>query len=61
MKKYGWVLIVVMLLMLDWAALDDITTGTEPDFYGEYAILIISVVVWGVMSYIVLRRRFKRN
>lgn len=54
-------LIVVMLLMLDWAALDDITTGTEPDFYGEYAILIISVVVWGVMSYIVLRRRFKRN
>lgn len=33
------------LLLLDWAALDDITTGNEPNLTGEYAILAASVII----------------
>ena len=35
------------LLLLDFAALDDITTGNEPDFYLEYAILGVSLPLLG--------------
>lgn len=28
---------VVALVLLNWAALDDITTGTQPDFVLEYS------------------------
>lgn len=31
------------VLFLDWAALDDITTGNEPSQAGEYLMLIVSV------------------
>ncbi|OGG06429.1 hypothetical protein A3D05_04590 [Candidatus Gottesmanbacteria bacterium RIFCSPHIGHO2_02_FULL_40_24] len=36
--------VIFLILLLDWAALDDITTGNEPDYYGEYAVLILSAV-----------------
>lgn len=36
---------MLVILVLDFMALDDITTGNEPDYYLEYAILGISVVV----------------
>lgn len=29
--------------MLDWAALDDLTTGNEPDTRGEMAMIAMSV------------------
>jgi len=44
MKRLLW-LAVVVLLALDWAALDDITTGREPSFLGEYLTLALSVPV----------------
>lgn len=43
MRKFLLIISFVVLILLDWAALDDITTGNEPSFVGEYAILIISV------------------
>ena len=38
---------VLGLLLLDLAALDDITTGVEPHFYYEYAMIAVSVpLLW---------------
>lgn len=37
-------LVVLVVLLLDWLALDDITTGTEPNYWGEYTILIGSAI-----------------
>ena len=34
-----------VVLALDWAALDDITTGNEPDFAGEFVALAISIPI----------------
>lgn len=38
---------VLGLVLLDLAALDDITTGVEPHFYAEYAMLAVSVPLLG--------------
>jgi len=46
------------MLLLDFAALDDITTGHEPDYLGEYAILIISAVIFFYIGYKYL---YKKN
>jgi len=47
-KSEKWLrrLLVMGLLLLDWAALDDITTGNEPDYWGEYLVLAVSGVVF---------------
>lgn len=49
-----WI-VVPVLLILDWAALDDITTGNEPDYTLEYGILLFSAVVFAIIFW---RRRF---
>ena len=48
MGKNKWMirLIIVGLLLLDWAALDDITTGNEPNYIGEYWMLGVSGVIF---------------
>ena len=48
-----------MLLVLDLAALDDITTGAEPNFYREYAMLTVSIplLAWLVRRYVSVTRR----
>jgi len=56
-KAWFWPLIVT-LLALDWAALDDITTGQEPNYTGEYAMLIISVIIFVFLG--ILKIRSKR-
>ena len=35
--------VVLVLLLLDLAALDDITTGVQPHFYYEYGMLAVSL------------------
>lgn len=45
----GWVL----LFALNWLALDDITTGNETNYWGEWAIVIVSGVF--VLMYVVYR------
>ena len=51
MKKKKWItrLVIVGLLLLDYAALDDITTGNEPDYIGEYLMLGVSLVIFGYL------------
>jgi len=39
------ILILLITLALDWAALDDITTGHEPDFAAEYIVLVASIPI----------------
>lgn len=49
----------VLLLALDWAALHDILKG-EPNPYGEYGVILFSIIIFGAMIFIGLRRRNKR-
>jgi hypothetical protein len=39
--------ILAVLAFLDYAALDDITTGVEPNFTAEWVMLVVSVpITW---------------
>ncbi len=44
MKTVLLIGIVVLLLVLDWAALHDILKG-EPNLYGEYGTILFSIIV----------------
>lgn len=54
MQRTAIAVAAVVLVLLDLAALDDITTGAEPNFYGEYTMLAVSVPLlgWLVRRYI---------
>ena len=45
------VLSVLALVALNWAALDDITTGSEPGYFWEWAVVFLTLggVVVGVL------------
>lgn len=54
MRKVLFIIFIVAILFLDYAALDDITTGNEPSLTGEYLILVLSVpflllLFWGLI------------
>lgn len=53
--KYGYLLALAVVLLLDFAALDDITTGREPDFYLEYGIILLSLLVITIFAYLIFR------
>ena len=57
MKKFLFGISIFVILALDWAALDDITTGIEPNYTGEYVILILSLLIFGFMGYNFYKRR----
>lgn len=57
MKKVFVILLVIVLLLLDFAALDDITTGNEPNLTLEYLILFVSFLVFGFLGFMVLKNR----
>ncbi len=46
MKKFLLFLFLSATVALNYAALDDITTGSEPNFYAEYAVIIGSAAIW---------------
>ena len=48
-KKILTILIILILLALDWAALHDILKGQEPDYLMEYSMLIFSLLVFILM------------
>lgn len=48
--------VVLFLLALDWAALHDILRG-EPDLRLEYAMLLLSLIVFAAMLFSALRRK----
>lgn len=47
-KEFPRSIILGLILILDFLALDDITTGSESDLFLEYAVLIISGVILGI-------------
>ena len=57
MKKLLVSLFIFAVLALDWVALDDITTGIEPNYTGEYLILILSLLIFGFMEYYFYKRK----
>lgn len=60
MKTVLLIGIVVLLLALDWAALHDILKG-EPNLYAEYGMILFSIMIFGVMIFIGLRRKNGRT
>ena len=56
MRRWLIVLATVGLLALSFAALDDITTGNEPNFYAEYVVVTITVLWCAVLIAARLRR-----
>jgi len=55
-KKVVKAIIILILLALDWAALDDITTGNEPNYNGEYMILAVSVLIFGLLIFLYIKK-----
>lgn len=45
MKRVLLIVALLGILILDWLALDDITTGNQPTFFWEYAMLGASIVL----------------
>ena len=43
--------VAILLLAIDFAALDDITTGNEPDYWAEWDFLLFSTIIFGLMIY----------
>ena len=57
LPRIGIAVAILALLLLDFAALDDITTGTQPHFYLEYATLAISLPLLGACRWGLSRLR----
>lgn len=58
MRKILFIGFVIVVLLLDFAALDDITTGSEPSFFGEYLMLIGSLPFL-VIAFFIYRKKSK--
>lgn len=50
-----------VFLLLDWAAIHDITAGREPDLWMEYATLGFSVFVYALMAIFEFRLNTSRQ
>jgi hypothetical protein len=48
-KKISITILVLVLLLLDFAALDDITTGNEPALIEEYLTLFLTFPIFGYL------------
>ncbi len=55
MKTVVTIGMAVLLLALDWAALHDILNG-EPNLYGEYGTILLSMAIFGVLIFVWLRK-----
>jgi hypothetical protein len=42
-KKVFWYAVTGIILLFDYAALDDITTGSEHDYRAEYFTIVLSI------------------
>lgn len=55
MEKIPFAVLVLGLLVLDFAALDDITTNIQPNYVLEYGMLVVSLLI-----FILLGLNFKK-
>ena len=44
MKKLVWIVVLLVVLVGDWAALHDILGGSEPDYTLEWTWLVVSTL-----------------
>lgn len=44
MRKWVKLIFILIVLALMWAALDDITTGNETDYIGEWMVVVAGAV-----------------
>ena len=44
MKTLGWIIVLLAVLLGDWAALHDILGGSEPDVTLEWTWLVVSTL-----------------
>ena len=56
LKKVLTISFIIIVLLLDIAALDDITTGHEPKYIGEYLTLLGSIFIFGYL-FLILRKK----
>ena len=57
MMKAFWIVVVLLVLAADWAALHDILLGSEPDYTQEWTWLVASTLVLAGLAWIAVRRR----
>jgi len=57
MGKLLLVIFMILILILDFAALDDITTGNEPNLTEEYIILFISIPILIFLGFLLWKRK----
>lgn len=60
MRYFPFILITVILIALDWAALHDIVQG-EPDLWAEWITIAASGLIFGVMLGIITRNKHKHK
>lgn len=60
MRYLPFILIAIVLIALDWAALHDIMKG-EADLTGEWIIVAASGLIFGLMVGILFRPKQKRE
>ena len=49
--------VIIIFLALDWAALNDILKGNEPNYFAEYGMLSLSLIVFGAIFFFLVRKR----
>lgn len=47
---------MLIILVLDWLALDDITSGNEPNLFGEYAMVAASMSALLFLCYAIFKK-----
>ena len=56
MKKVLWVVAVLLVLIVDWAALHDILGGREPSYSAEWTWLAVSTLALSAAAWIGVKR-----
>jgi len=58
-KTIFLIVVILFILSLDFAALQDIIKGKENNYYVEYAMLSFSVALFAVLILVKLRKKSK--
>ncbi len=61
MKTIFLILLTILIILLDWAALHDIIKNNEPNYFGEYSIIILSVLYFAAFMYFWFKRKAKES
>lgn len=59
MKKRQNIIFLVVLFILNFLALNDISKGKEDNYYLEYSVIIFSALL--LISMVLKRRKFKKG